>query len=126
MREVGKKLKLTRLPEHQKPVTLPNLQTVTKCVMEPMEIEGRRIVNIKFLAQELNCKSCETVLSLKNIISEIIFGLGSQFIIQCHNCLRCKEVYTDKRHESIDGAKHFDVNTKAVIGKYIILLKCFH
>jgi len=94
-------------------------------VKEKNEIlEGRRIIDLKTLANELICKKCGVILSLMNAESEKRKGLASIFTIKCQNCRNNSRVVTDtvhivtnpkcKKKETI----HFDVNTRVSIGNY--------
>ena len=83
-------------------------------------------MNISYLASQMSCMACESVLALVNIKRELRFGFASQFKILCEMCSHVNTVWTDKRHEStatsIDSASRtqpFDINTKAAIGKFI-------
>ena len=66
-----------------------------------VEINGRRIVNINVLADNLVCSECKSILSLKNIISEKKNGLLSKFTVKCSNttCNNVTTVCTDKTHK---------------------------
>ncbi|XP_043471058.1 uncharacterized protein LOC122504185 [Leptopilina heterotoma] len=91
--------------------TVSNLQDVTKST----EIEGRRIIHIETLANQLFCRKCESVLSLTKITKEIRVGLASKFYIECLSCKVVNEVCSDKQHDVNNQNKHFDTNTKAVM-----------
>lgn len=76
--------------------------------------DGRRIVEIKHLADQLYCCKCRSHLHLSDIVNETRYGLGSVFNIICKNDLCChtNQVSTGKRNSK--GA--FDINTKVAIG----------
>ncbi|XP_043468802.1 uncharacterized protein LOC122502708 [Leptopilina heterotoma] len=97
----------------------PNLKNDSNCEFVKCEsAEGRRIVHLKTLAEQLNCKNCKSVLSLTDIVNEKRFGLASVFNVKCNTCLLSTQVSTDKQH-IVSGPnmhKHFDVNTKVVVG----------
>ncbi|XP_071580338.1 uncharacterized protein [Temnothorax nylanderi] len=81
--------------------------------------EGRRIVDLKFLGEQLWCTSCKETVSLKNIEQEERRGLGSVLLIRCHKCLLVNPVVTGKQHTPPGKSRRnsrFDVNTKLAIG----------
>ncbi|XP_061168272.1 uncharacterized protein LOC133177209 [Saccostrea echinata] len=75
--------------------------------------EGRRIVELKFLADQLVCKRCNNRLHLCNIVNEKRYGLGSLLYIKCDSsiCEFTNTVCTGKRNEK--GA--FDINSKVAL-----------
>ncbi|XP_052799258.1 uncharacterized protein LOC128230867 [Mya arenaria] len=79
-------------------------------------LEGRRVVELKILIDGLKkCCKCAGRLSLTNITSETIYGLGSILHIKCMSCLADNTVPTGKRHKASEhktGTRYFDVNTK--------------
>ena len=79
---------------------------------------GRRIVEIKHLAEQLSkCEDCERPLDLRNIVEETRRGFGSIFIINCE-CGVLNRVETNKSHRAGGrGPAVFDINTKAAVGK---------
>lgn len=85
-------------------------------------IEGRRIIDISYMAKNMKCFKCKSLLDLENIVKEDHKGLGLIFHISCKICnIKCL-LPTDKRHENaVTSAKknRFDVNSKIAIGKYI-------
>ena len=83
-----------------------------------VEIEGRRIVHIKTLGEQLICTKCNSVLSLLDIKEERRCGLASTFYIECRQCKWITGACTDKRHVASSGKQHFDTNTKIAIGLY--------
>ena len=82
------------------------------------KIEGRRIVHIQTFAEQLNCKNCHSILSLKDIVEEKKIGLACIFYVRCRECKKVSSVYSDKQHKTANKNIHFDTNTKAVIGLY--------
>lgn len=86
------------------------------------EIEGRRIIHPSTLAHELFCTKCGSILSLVDCIQEKLLGLASMFYIQCRSCKTITAVNSDKTHEVPSKKRHYDVNTKAVVGKYCMLM----
>ena len=82
--------------------------------------EGRRIVELIFLGQQLWCTSCKECLSLDNIENEYRGGLGSMLYVRCHKCLLINPITTGKQHSVVGVAvrnTRYDVNTKLVMGK---------
>ncbi|XP_024941318.1 uncharacterized protein LOC112494426 [Cephus cinctus] len=79
--------------------------------------EGRRVVELSVLAEQLWCVSCKEVLSLQYIEKETRRGLGSILLVRCHKCLLINSVTTGKHHNwGKRRLSRFDVNTKAGIG----------
>lgn len=81
-----------------------------------LEYEGRRLYHTKTLAEGLICKKCNAVLSLLDMCEEKQHGLASLLYIVCRQCKQINQVSTDKQHTA-NGKKHFDCNTKALIGE---------
>ena len=81
------------------------------------DVDGRRIVHLKTLGRGLSCKQCKSVLSLSDIIDEKRSGLASKLFIPCRSCETMNTVDTDKQHTVSNQKLHYDVNTKAAIGK---------
>lgn len=80
-------------------------------------MDGRRIVELKVLGQQLWCVSCKEALSLEHIENETRRGLGSLLSVRCHKCLLLNQVATGKQHSSSDKRSfRFDVNSKAALG----------
>lgn len=82
--------------------------------------EGRRIIDIKEIANNLICNDCNEVLSLQDIVSEKRCGVAGLFEVQCRKCLFFNSIVTDKVHETVDRKIHFDVNSKIALGKFFI------
>lgn len=97
-----------------------NLQeSAASCKTSPKcSIEGRRIIHLETLADQLFCYKCDAVLSLQDCVSEKRIGLASIFHVKCRLCQTITDVNTDKTHEVPGGKSHYDVNTKTVAGSY--------
>jgi hypothetical protein len=81
--------------------------------------DGRRIVELKLLAEQLNaCDGCDSPLNLMNIEQERLHGFGSYLSIRCAPCNLLNTVVTNKTHPGRKGPAIFDINTKTAIGKY--------
>ena len=81
--------------------------------------DGRRIVELKTLAEQLNaCDGCDSPLNLMNIEQERLYGFGSYLSIRCTTCNLLNTVVMNKTHPGRKGPAIFDINTKAAIGKY--------
>lgn len=81
---------------------------------------GRRIVDMKFLADQLrSCKNCLKPLHLFNIYKEQSVGYASILYISCE-CGAINNISTGKSHRPPDKSKLgmpvYDINTKAVLG----------
>lgn len=83
----------------------------------PCIISGRRVVNLKVMAQHMDCTSCKAVLSLRNIEKETRRGLASIFLVRCRDCLILNIVPTDNVHPGPGNRSLFAVNSDAVAGK---------
>ena len=81
-------------------------------------IEGRRIIDIGFLAQQMICEACGGKLHLLDITEEKKYGLASMFVIICpyEKCRHRNTVSTSKRREDTKGP--YVVNCKTVLGKH--------
>ena len=77
--------------------------------------EGRRMVELGHLAEQMFCHICKMPLHLVDTVRESRYGLGSVLHIRCKNssCNAVCPVETGKRGTT--GA--FDINSKAVLGK---------
>ncbi|CAG2246182.1 unnamed protein product [Mytilus edulis] len=75
--------------------------------------EGRRVVELEVLAEQLFCNKCNTPLHLKDIVGEMRYGLGSLLEVVCQICSGMKLISTGKRNEK--GA--FDINSKVALGE---------
>ena len=90
--------------------------------VKPVEsvCKGRRIVDVQELAKNMKCLKCQQILGLENIVSERMNGLHAVWNVKCIQCLLETEVHTGKKHVTKNNKKFADVNTRAVLGKYII------
>lgn len=79
--------------------------------------QGRRIIDMDYVAEHLICIKCKKDIQLKNTIQETQMGLNSILHIMCNECCVITQVQTSKTHITRDNSKHADVNTKAVLGK---------
>ena len=82
------------------------------------DIEGRRIIHPRTLAHALFCIKCGSILTLVDCIKEKHLGLASIFYVKCRSCDAITAVNSDKTHEVPSKKRHYDVNTKAVVGSY--------
>ena len=79
------------------------------------KLPGRRIVEIDFMAEQMICDKCSSLLHLIDIIREHHYSLGSIFYMRCHLCKTVKSVASGKYHVtkgSQNSKKRFDVLTK--------------
>ena len=99
-----------------------------KCEIESVDVcksgwgDGRRIVELGHLADQLKeCKNCSKPLMLHKIQKEQRVGYASILYISCE-CGMMNNITTGKSHRPSDKSKVgmpvYDINTKAVIGKY--------
>ena len=79
---------------------------------------GRRIVDVEFLADQLNagCSNCGEELRLKDIVKETVRGLCSIFKIRCKSCCKLSFVRTSSTTTGT-GKQPYSVNMKAALGK---------
>lgn len=81
-------------------------------------VEGSRIVDVMFLAQQLICSGCDNVLSLLDIQSESLIGLASKWTINCRQCGIDKSVCTSKTNPNPETNRMtYSINIKAALGK---------
>ncbi|XP_063436090.1 uncharacterized protein LOC134717530 [Mytilus trossulus] len=103
--------------KEQTPVLVENIAsnvTVSTDIGQSKNIswnEGRRVVELEVLAEQLFCNRCNTPLHLKDIVGEMRYGLGSLLEVACQICSGMKLVSTGKRNEK--GA--FDINSKVAL-----------
>lgn len=108
-----------------------NLEDKDKSAPDSGKVDGRRIVHIKTLGQQLICKKCSQTLSLLNVVDEVRFGLASIFIVKCENCQSTTRVATDKSHKVINKSRqgkeitHYDVNSAVILGNIVIFKKMY-
>lgn len=91
--------------------------------------DGRRIVELGLLADQLRaCKNCSNPLFLHNIDNEQRVGYASILYVSCE-CGFMNKVSTGKSHRPSDKTKRgmpvYDINTKAVLGKFISIICSF-
>lgn len=84
------------------------------------QFEGRRIIDMSYVAEHLICIKCKKDISLRKTIKETQMGLNSILHIMCDECCVITQVRTSKTHITQNNLKHADVNTKAVLGKFYI------
>lgn len=61
------------------------------------KVEGRRIVHIKTLGTQMDCRKCNQTLSLRDIVDEKLVGLACIWTVQCQHCLCTTRVTTDTK-----------------------------
>jgi len=116
--------------------TLCNKRAATKTDREAdtptssFTFEGRRIVDLGYLAEQLSrgCCVCDTSLQLIDTVSEKRYGLSADLTVACRTCNATTTVRTGKRHHDARKRKTmpvFDVNTKAAAGKFQLQLLWF-
>lgn len=85
--------------------------------------EGIRMVDLKCLGENLKCDQCKDVLSLDDIVGEQHLGLYSLLKVKCLKCDMITTVPTSKTHAAThNNAKHSDINTAIVLGKFKIFM----
>ena len=109
--------------------TSSDVQSHTATVNIPtvkIPIQGRRIVDINLLAQQLkSCfnkkggQLCETPLHLGDIVGESLYGLGSYLKIKCQTCNHINNIKTS----SVNKDKAFHTNIAATAGEYKYICK---
>lgn len=104
MQKVGKTIRSVFETKHH----AANLKNDTNCNSQSVYYKnvGRRIVNLKVLAEQLFCTKCKSILSLTDIIDEKRFRLVSIFDVKCRKCLFIKQVATDKQHVILEKNQH--------------------
>ena len=81
--------------------SVPSVATEVEVETEPSWAEGRRIVELGVLAQNLqHCMYCQMPLQLIHCESETQYGLGSVLHIRCYNssCMMTNKIPTGKLH----------------------------
>lgn len=100
--------------------------------IEPEEVknpalDGVRILDLKYMAKFMVCKSCDDPLLIQCIESERREGLASYFGIRCSKCSYLNTVTSGEQYQlSEDDKKKFAINTKAVLGNFISVPSKFH
>ena len=74
--------------------------------------QGRRIVELEKMAQDMFCDMCAAWLHLKDTVRETHYGLGSILFIKCTACGAVKRLALGKQND--DGG--FDIKRKIVVG----------
>ena len=97
--------------------TSHNLKNKNVEIEDLNDVEGRRIINVKHVGEQMFCWSCKSTLSLMDINEEKRYGVASIFDIPCRMCNKITSVTTDKQHKVDGQSSHFDCNTEIVIGK---------
>ena len=95
----------------------------TPNIPKSSSIEGRRIVDIEYMAAQMICEKCSGRLHLMDIVQEQRYGLASLFTVVCpHPCSHPNKVATSRRKEEEgDRSRPFVVNCKSVIGEQIYI-----
>ncbi|XP_021350881.1 uncharacterized protein LOC110448777 [Mizuhopecten yessoensis] len=75
--------------------------------------QGRRVVELAVLSENMNCAKCNSWLRFVDIVDEVIYGMASYLYIPCPNsaCQHVNLVPTGKRNSN----KGFDVNSKVYL-----------
>ena len=109
---IGKNIRKLQSERLQAATAAPTTATTT------CNIEGRRIIHLDTLAQQLICIKCGSILSLVDCVKETKISLASIFHVKCRSCQLINTVNSDKTHEVPGKKRHYDINTKAAIGSY--------
>ena len=80
-------------------------------------VEGRRIIHVKTVGEQMYCRKCKSILSLTDITKEKRIGLASIFYVRCRLYEILTGVNSDKQHKVTNQSLHFDSNTKVVLGE---------
>ena len=96
------------------------------CIEDSEWGNGRRIIELRHLAEQLKaCKMCAKPLLLHKTEREQQVGYASILYVSC-DCGIINTVTTGKSHRPPDksnrGMPVYDVNTKAVLGKFVLFL----
>lgn len=81
--------------------------------------EGRRIVELAVLAENLHCKQCSSLLDLSKTVRETRQGLASVLYIVC-SCGVANDVHTSSKQRAANGKLAFGVNIMASAGGIMI------
>lgn len=79
------------------------------------------IVQLSELGKKLQCFKCKQALSLEGSQKEKILVLNSKLSVKCKNCSCVNEVMTDKVHERDKQSQASGTNSKAVLGKFLLI-----
>jgi len=74
--------------------------------------EGSRIVQLKYLAKNLKCLKCKSLLDLEKVTQEKRFGLHSVLDIKCDQCDFLNSVHTGKIENNVSH-----INAGVILGK---------
>ena len=75
-------------------------------------VEGRRIIHVKTVGEQMYCRKCKSILSLTDITEEERIVLASIFDARCRLCGIVTGVNSDKQHKVTNQSLHFDTNAK--------------
>ena len=82
----------------------------------------KEIVDIGYMAKQMQCYSCNEYLRLLDIEKDMRQGVASIFHIGCHYCLLVNVVKSGEEYKNpTSGNPVFSVNTKIALGKYMCL-----
>ena len=70
---------------------------------------GNYIVDMSFLAEQLDCVYCGLHLNLKNVFKTEKHGLANKWHISCIQCHGTNLIESSKSHKSDGGQKNFDI-----------------
>ncbi|XP_074096706.1 uncharacterized protein LOC141525904 [Cotesia typhae] len=81
------------------------------------KFEGRRIIDLRLLAEKLWCTFCNDALSLRFLIKEEFLGLVSIFHVRCQKCQEVYKFATSKSYKiENDPNIRYSANGKIAIG----------
>lgn len=90
--------------------------------LPPDALVGRRIVELSYMAQQMQCKNCGTLLHLRDFFGiERRYGLASEIPLRCSGCCIVQYVNTSRDSNSKNlerdrRARVYDTNTKLALG----------
>ena len=131
-RRLSDEKRLRNIANNRRPRTVNTTAAETEVVVAdpvdqvavdlPFRFEGRRIVELGYLAEQLvkGCFTCNAELRLFDTVAERRYGLGVILSIRCCFCGCLNAVHTGKRHHDATKKRTmpiFDMNTKAAAGK---------
>lgn len=82
-------------------------------------VEGHRILNLKFIAEQLVCPICCEDISIRNLEKEVRYGLSSILFLRCQHCLYVKKVHSGSKHRNRKGYWVYDTNSLSGLGKIV-------
>ncbi|XP_066583761.1 uncharacterized protein [Prorops nasuta] len=74
--------------------------------------EGRRIIDVNKVAEDLWCNNCNSAISLRDIQVEKQYSIASKWLVKCQSCLNMVQVETSRNAKNF----YFDSNLKLAIG----------